>query len=238
MLTSIPVQVVGYAARSVARDKTDQLMPYVIQSTFILVSPALFAVSVYMVLGRIIISLGAEVLSVVPVKWLTKIFVMGDVISFVVQASGAGVMVTAASMSMGENIILGGLFVQIFIFGLFIVTSAIFHKRYNTMQSNRWDRNEDQQWRKIMTMLYVVSVLIMVRSVFRVVEYIMGHDSYFLANEWPLYIFDGVLMFFVVILFGWRFPGYLSTRKTAQSDSESPTPINGGQERTELRVKS
>lgn len=41
----------------------------------------------------------------------------------------------------------------------------------------------------------------MVRSIFRVVEYIMGHDSYLLANEWPLYIFDAVLMFFVIVLF-------------------------------------
>lgn len=185
-------------------------MPYVIQSTFILVAPALFAASVYMVLGRIIRSLGAECLSVVPVKWLTKIFVCGDVVSFVVQAGGASAMVTLDSMETGEYIILGGLFVQIIVFGLFAVTAAIFHKRYVRLRSVE-AASGDQRWKDLMIMLYAISALIMVRSVFRVVEYIMGHDGYLLRNEWTLYVFDGVLMFGVVVMFGWRFPGDLTT---------------------------
>ncbi|CAH0028110.1 unnamed protein product [Clonostachys rhizophaga] len=192
------LQVVGYAARSVARNKTDQLMPYAIQSTFTLVSPALFAASVYM------------------------IFVAGDVISFVVQASGAGIMASGGTMSTGENIILGGLFVQIIVFGVFVITSATFHERYNSTQVKHvlYAAN-NQEWMKIMHMLYVVSGLIMVRSIFRGVEYIMGHDSYLLANEWPLYIFDAVLMFFVVVLFGWRFPGYLANGNTKNTPEPS-----------------
>uniref|UniRef100_A0A0B7JU48 RTA1 like protein n=1 Tax=Bionectria ochroleuca TaxID=29856 RepID=A0A0B7JU48_BIOOC len=219
------LQVVGYAARSVARDKTDQLIPYVIQSTFILVSPALFAASVYMVLARIIRSLNVESLSIIPIRWLTKIFVAGDVVSFVVQASGAGIMASGGSMSTGENIILGGLFVQIIVFGVFVITSALFHKRYNSTQvAHVLYAADNQDWMKIMHMLYAVSGLIMVRSIFRVVEYIMGHDGYLLANEWPLYIFDAVLMFFVVVLFGWRFPGYLAKGNTKNAPDAESSP--------------
>ena len=220
-MLSILVQIVGYAARAVSEDKTDQLMPFIIQSTFILVSPALFAASVYMVLGRVIRYLGAESLSLIPVKWLTKIFVAGDVVSFCVQAGGAGMMATADNMKLGENIVLGGLFVQILIFGLFVVTSAVFHRRYNSAKSTMNGNGQDPRWRQIMTMLYVVSGLIMVRSVFRVIEYIMGHDGYLLANEWTLYVFDAALMFFVVVLFGWRFPGSLIKGKTVRRDVES-----------------
>jgi hypothetical protein len=126
---NLKVEVAGYAARAIAENKTEQLMSYVIQSTFILVAPALFAASVYMVLGRIIHNIRAESLSIVPARGLTTIFVCGDAIYFVVQASGAGVMVTADSISTGENIILGGLFGQLTIFGLFIITTAILHKR-------------------------------------------------------------------------------------------------------------
>jgi hypothetical protein len=50
-------------------------------------------------------------------------------------------------------------------------------------------------------MLYIISVLIMVRSVFRVVEYIMGNDGYLLSHGWTLYIFDAALMLGVVVLF-------------------------------------
>lgn len=189
-------------------------MPFVIQSTLILVSPALFAASVYMVLGRVIRSVSAEMLSIVPIRWLTTIFVCGDVVSFVVQASGAGVMVMDDGMEMGENIILGGLFVQIIIFGLFAVTSAIFHRRIRRHRPST-SLDYGSNWEKIMIMLYVVSALIMVRSIFRVVEYIMGYDGYLLAHEWTLYVFDATLMFGVVVMFAWRFPGDLLAGMTS-----------------------
>lgn len=211
----LAVEVVGYAARAVAKNKTEQLMPYVIQSTFILVAPALFAASIYMILGRLIRSMSATSLSIVPVRWLTKIFVCGDIASFVVQASGAGVMVTADSMKTGENIILGGLFIQIIIFGLFGVTSAVFHVR-----ARRYRPHSDLGWEKTMVMLYTVSALIMVRSIFRVVEYIMGHDGYPLKNEWTLYIFDAVLMFGVIMMLGWRYPDNLHPKKDGDLDLE------------------
>ncbi|KAL5621095.1 hypothetical protein FOBRF1_004341 [Fusarium oxysporum] len=208
-------EVVGYAARAVAENKTEQLMPYVIQSTFILVAPALFAASIYMILGRLIRTMSATSLSIIPVKWLTKVFVAGDVASFVVQASGAGVMVTADSMKTGENIILGGLFIQIVIFGLFAVTSAIFHAR-----ARKYRPQNDDRWEKTMVMLYIVSAFIMVRSIFRVVEYIMGHDGYPLKNEWTLYIFDAILMFGVVAILGWRYPDNLHPAKGDEVNTE------------------
>lgn len=195
-------------------------MPYVIQSTFILVAPALFAASVYMVLGRVIRSVEGEALSIIPVRWLTKIFVFGDVISFVVQASGAGVMVTADSMKTGEAIILGGLFVQIVIFGVFAVTAALFHFRYLKHHGLTLASFRNDAWQKVMLMLYAVSILIMVRSVFRVVEYIMGHDGYLLSNEWTLYVFDAALMFAVMVIFAWQFPGQFQRKKVVESGSE------------------
>lgn len=202
-------------------------MPFVIQSVFILVAPALFAASVYMTLGRVIRSIQAESLSIIPVKWLTTIFVVGDIVSFVVQSSGAGVMVMADSMKLGENIILGGLFVQIIIFGVFAVTAALFHSKavkYHPPGSRQHQGN----WQQIMVMLYVVSALIMVRSIFRVVEYIMGYEGYLLKNEWTLYVFDALLMFGVVLMFAWRFPG---TLRSKASDIE----LHGGEQRRGFR---
>ncbi|KAH6869072.1 RTA1 like protein-domain-containing protein [Thelonectria olida] len=202
------LEAIGYAARAAARDKTDQCMPYVIQSTFILVAPALFAASIYMILGRLIRSLHATTLSIIPIKWLTKIFVCGDVASFMVQASGAGIMVKSDSPKTGENIILGGLFIQIIIFGFFAVTAAIFHVRVR-----RYRTPSHSNWQQTMRMLYIVSVTIMVRSIFRVVEYIMGQDGYLLKNEWTLYVFDALLMFGVVVMLAWRYPDDLHPAK-------------------------
>ena len=62
--------------------------PYVMQSTLLLVAPALFAASIYMELGRIIHLVKGQKHSLIRVNWMTKTYVAGDVLSFLMQASG------------------------------------------------------------------------------------------------------------------------------------------------------
>lgn len=62
-----------------------------------------------------------------------------------------------------------------------------------------------------MTALYIGSMLIMVRSVFRAVEYLQGFDGYLLRHEIYLYIFDATLMFLVMVLFNWIHPAEITS---------------------------
>ena len=82
------VEIVGYAGR--ARSSQDQwnLGAFIQQSILLLVAPALFAATIYMTLGRIILLVGGEKYSVVKKRYLTKIFVAGDVFSFLLQSAG------------------------------------------------------------------------------------------------------------------------------------------------------
>jgi hypothetical protein len=64
------------------------LGPYIIQSILLLVAPALFAASIYMELGRIVLMVDGQRSLFVRRTWLTKIFVTGDVFSFLLQSSG------------------------------------------------------------------------------------------------------------------------------------------------------
>jgi hypothetical protein len=84
------VEFVGYGARAAsARQAPDfTLMPYIMQSLLLLLGPSFFAASIYMVLGRIIRLTGGERHSLIRPAWLTKIFVVGDVLSFFVQSGG------------------------------------------------------------------------------------------------------------------------------------------------------
>ena len=50
-------------------------------------------------------------------------------------------------------------------------------------------------------MLYATSGLILVRSIFRVVEYLQGHDGYLVKSEAWMYVFDALLMFAAAALF-------------------------------------
>ena len=89
-LISNAVEWIGYVGRAVSANQSPNwtLGPYVIQIMFILVAPALFAATIYMELGRIIMLCDSAHHSLVPLRWLTKIFVAGDVLSFVLQALG------------------------------------------------------------------------------------------------------------------------------------------------------
>jgi hypothetical protein len=64
------------------------LGPYVIQTLLLLVAPPLFAASIYMTLGRIITSVYGESYNLIKTRWLTKVFLTSDVVTFFVQLAG------------------------------------------------------------------------------------------------------------------------------------------------------
>lgn len=80
----------GHAARAYNADESPNYSdaPFIMQTLLMLLAPALFAASIYMILGRLIRVLDAEHFSIIRTRWLTKIFVLGDVLSFAVQGIG------------------------------------------------------------------------------------------------------------------------------------------------------
>jgi hypothetical protein len=204
------VEFIGYAARIACYNDTSKLGPYIIQQMFILLPPVLFAASIYMTLDRIIITLHGENYSPIRPSRLTKTFLAGDIISFYIQGGGGGLTATGSKSNgkgpnlavLGQWVIVGGLILQIVIFGLFCFTAFTFHKRYaRSVVAPAW-----REWERMMHMLYIVSGLIMIRSLFRVIEYVLGTDGYLMAHEWPLYVFDTLLMFGVMALFYFYHP--------------------------------
>jgi len=90
-LRILEVEFIGYAARiGSARQEPGcwRLMPYIIQSMFILLAPALFSASIYMILGRIILLTDGESHAIIKRRWLTKTFVCGDILCFLLQSGG------------------------------------------------------------------------------------------------------------------------------------------------------
>ncbi|KAH8685059.1 RTA1 like protein-domain-containing protein [Ilyonectria robusta] len=214
-------QVIGYAARAVNANETPNWSqgPFIIQTLLILLSPALFAASIYMILGRLIRALDAEDLSIVRTKWMTKIFVIGDVLSFAAQCIGGGMLSGAKTIKVvnrGQDIILIGLGIQILFFGGFIGVISVFHHRilHNpTVKS----LNTTLPWKQYIIVLYIASLLIMVRSIFRVAEFAAGQTSVLQTAEGYLYGLDAVLMFICAVLFNILHPS-----RVVQTDSHKP----------------
>jgi len=83
-------EAAGYIARAVAAVQTPEytLPPYVVDTTLVLIAPALFAAGMYLQLGRIIRLAEGEKHALVRVSWLGAICLIGDVVCFFTQAAG------------------------------------------------------------------------------------------------------------------------------------------------------
>ncbi|KAJ0300194.1 hypothetical protein COL5a_003862 [Colletotrichum fioriniae] len=182
-----------------------------------------------MVLGRLIRFLEAEHLALIRTKWLTKLFVLGDVISFVTQGAGGAILSRAKSLSdvdLGENIIIAGLAVQILFFGGFIIVTFLFHYRINQNPTDPCN-SASLRWRPFLWILYGASLLIMIRSVFRVAEYVTGSNGALMASEVYIYVFDAALMFLVAAVFNVFHPGtIIQTENKLTAISESSVPLD------------
>ncbi|KAK3293856.1 RTA1 like protein-domain-containing protein [Chaetomium fimeti] len=203
-------QFIGYAARISSHHKTAKVMPFAIQNAFILIAPVFFAASIYMTLSRVIRSVGGERHALFKLRWLTRIFVTGDILALLIQSGAAGLMIVDSMASIGEIAIIGGLIFHIIIFGVFCVTATLFHAKMRR-DPVAASIPKELKWEQILHMLYASSGLIMARSIFRMIEFIMGQDGYLLSTEWPLYVFDSVPMFAVAVIFWWRFPSTVQT---------------------------
>lgn len=124
---------------------------------------------------------------------------------------GGGIMASGSidSMHTGENIIIGGLVVQLLFFGFFIVTSAVFHIRITRRPTTKV-LSESFPWERHLYVLYSASALIFIRSLFRLIEYAQGNSGYLISHEVYLYIFDSLLMLATMALFAWAHPSEIT----------------------------
>ncbi|KAH6849569.1 putative RTM1-like protein [Alternaria alternata] len=206
-------EVIGYIGRAISAQESPNwsVAVYSLSTILLLVAPALFAASIYMMLGRIILVTDGESHSLIPKKWLTKLFVTGDVISFMMQGAGGGIMAsgTIEAVHTGEKIIIAGLVVQLLFFGFFIVTGVIFHARM-VQQPTSKVYSQSLPWERQLYALYVASLLILVRCIFRLIEYAQGNDGYLISHEVFLYVFDAVLMFATMVWMAWVHPSEIT----------------------------
>ncbi|CAG8232621.1 unnamed protein product [Penicillium salamii] len=207
-------QVIEYGAHTMSHFHPKSTTVYAIQNLLILLAPTLYAASIYMVLGRLIIFLRGKHLSYMPVKYLTKIFVLGDILSFILQGTRGDVMSNRSAnlLAVGQWIIVAGLCVQLLFFSAFLVTSICFHCRITRSPTQEAQssivrsRIFSRDWRGLLFALYIASILILIRSIYRIVEFVQGNSGYLISHEVFLYVFDAAMMFLVMIVMNFFHP--------------------------------
>ncbi|KAK6537167.1 hypothetical protein TWF694_011364 [Orbilia ellipsospora] len=207
-------EMIGYVARivSVNQYPNNTKPPFIINTIFPLVAPALFSASIYMAFGCILVVTKGEKYSIVRPSWLTKIFVFGDVASFVLVGIGGSMVATAFSdisrLNLGTHIVEAGLVVQLVFFSVFMLTATIFNVRIVKNPTEKV-QTTSSPYQKHLNALYGASFLILARSIFKLIQYVEGKTSHLSLHEWWSYFFDAALMFLAMIIFHFIHPSEL-----------------------------
>ncbi|GAA5910632.1 hypothetical protein JCM6882_001044 [Rhodosporidiobolus microsporus] len=196
------------------------LSVYIATTMLILLSPCLYLAQDYMLLHRLADALGEDVAQrclFIRSSWITKIFVSADVFTFLLQAGGGGMSAGSADMAQtGQKIALVGLFIQLFFFIGFCALLAVLiyrvranypHLRYPPKPFRFGDgfsgfsTDPIEDWRPLAVVLALTCVGIIIRSVFRLVEYAQGHGGYLKTTEVWFYLLDALPLWISMTLF-------------------------------------
>ncbi|KAJ3130418.1 hypothetical protein HK100_008068 [Physocladia obscura] len=209
------METTGYGMRYKAINKPFDVSGYATQQGMIILAPVLLAASQYVVLEKIIIYIGGASSPIRP-SLIAKIFVTCDILSFAVQGAGSGILVSSIQhYTIGTNILIGGLIVQVISYATFLGTALVVYNRGK-------DLSIEDSWRRMFYALFGGAGLVMIRSVFRVIEFAMGYNGPIATNEHYMYVFDFGLVAGALLLFNFFHPGQLLTKK----EKEYVRPIN------------
>ncbi|KAJ5963641.1 RTA-like protein [Penicillium vulpinum] len=224
----------GYYGRAWSHQSRFEIKSWALQEMLILCAPPLVAATIYMVLGCIVRSFGAEHLSSLRPKWLTFVFVMNDVLCFCTQLGGAGVQVTGDQqvMEIGKKVVLAGLIFSSVVFACFILIVANFHRRLQRRPTLLLIENPDLPWQRYMWAIYTSCFALMLRNLVRTIQFEAGHTTDINTKEVYIYIFDAFLMFFTMFVLIIYHPGRLIKKarrltKTLARDGNSDLLLNG-----------
>jgi hypothetical protein len=111
--------------------------------------------------------------------------------------------------NIGNGVIIASLILQLLWFAFFIVVAGMFH-RSMLMAPTAAAQRPEIRWRNYLFTLYFVGLFVMIRSLFRAIEFIQGSTGYLQTTEVFFYIFDALLMYFVVVYLHWKHPSEIA----------------------------
>ncbi|GAA6002139.1 hypothetical protein JCM10207_003094 [Rhodosporidiobolus poonsookiae] len=198
---SMTTMTLGFILRLAYRASPYSLGLYAIQLLFLLLSPCAFLATDYVIFKRLAVSMGPDVVKsclFLPIGIIVKLFVWVDVITFLLQAAGGGASAGDGKIQeIGPLIAFAGLVVQLASFALFTLLLLVFAFRvrsrfphlgspfpkFNPFKLNPWSTSLVNDWRAIWWVLVVTCVLILIRCVFRAIEWKQGYTGYLLTHE-------------------------------------------------------
>ncbi|KAG1783275.1 RTA1-domain-containing protein [Suillus placidus] len=221
------VYVAGFGFRFALHYNPDSLAIYIAEYLMIVLSPCFFIAADYVLLGRLAREIDCVHHVLLPVRWLTLIFVLSDVSTFVIQAVGASMTTSTVydSALTGLHIFLAGLVLQLASFIFFSVIYARFLYKVRAEEQAIWMRDSKQHWindwRTLAAAAAVSCITILIRSCYRVAEIAQGFHGSLGSSEEAFYLGDTLPLLVAIVIYIPFWPGRFITAELAPSVNES-----------------
>ena len=201
------MEVLGYVFRSLSSHKDPYRIGYFVAEYFLIVTaPVLISASIYVCLTHIItwtessgLDLGSN--PFLRRKFILWTFITVDALTTIMQVTGAGMIGSATSKQKdpktANNVLLAGLAIQSFAFLIFLVLLAVVLS--SIFQDKRLVRKLHKYRSPFIAVLAIASILVFIRTVFRLVETSQGVFGYLSTHE----AFFGGLEFAPVVVAVW-----------------------------------
>lgn len=177
--------------------------------TFTVLAPIFVAAGNYLLISRLIplvLPSTHHAIFGIPGRLLTPIFVTTDVLAFLIQGSGSGIASSnnwvGPNEEIGRWVLVGGLAFQFVCFGIFLCIFVRFHhlaKLYTL-------HDAPVGWQKVVLAVYISSIAIMIRCVYRVCEFAEGMNGYAFRTEWLFWVWETIPMLIAIGIFCWNHP--------------------------------
>ncbi|KAF4575418.1 hypothetical protein EYR36_006777 [Pleurotus pulmonarius] len=182
---------------------------------FVLLSPCAFIASTYALLGHLATYLDSgDLLPLVSPRRITLAFVASDVITFLIQAGGGGLLASSReskTIDLGNNMFLVGLILQLISFIIFSLIFVWFLIRVYIRRPDIWTfdshKSWTNDWRALSAAMAVTCIGILIRSVFRTAEKAEGFGGPLSTSETMFYALDTLPLFVAVAILVPFWPG-------------------------------
>lgn len=142
--------------------------PYAVSNSFIVLAPLFVGAGCYLLISRLCLRVLPSRIAYIyriPVARLTRIFIICDIISFLIQVSGSGIASSnnweGDIVHIGTNVLIVGLATQVVTFIFFVAIVIRFHRLARTRGGVREDAGNG--WRPLLHAVYISSALIIVK---------------------------------------------------------------------------
>lgn len=213
---TVLMECIGYILRYLCAQETT-LIKYVLSTLFLLLPPNALALVNYKSAGEIIrLSNAPPTRFYLRPKFVTWFFFWSDIFVFFLQGGGGGLQVTS-SANLGRILTIIGLAIQLVFlacYGFILVHIG---------RNSAYDYHAEGQTnpkKPLIRCLFITLILLYIRSIYRFAEYAAGYDGPIATAEWAFYVFDGLVITCMFIVYCVLFIGdYLPKRGEVEEAS-------------------